>query len=148
VEIASPDGSRRTINLDALYAGAAADPHREVRLGASELITGVLIPPGASGLRQHWEKVMQRGAWDFALVSCAGAHHADGSVRIALGGVALGPWRIAQSVEEDVASGGLDDESIDALAERVMYDVAPLPLSAYKVEIAKSLLRSGMAILR
>jgi hypothetical protein len=61
---------------------------------------------------------MQRGAWDFALASIAAIRRDDGSVRMAMGGVAPRPWRVPESVEEDVASGGLDEDSIAALAER------------------------------
>lgn len=148
VEVAARDGSRRLLDLDALYAGASSNPSREVTLATDELMTAVLLAPVAAGGTQHWEKVIQRGAWDFSLVSCAAARHGDGTVRIVLGGVALGPWRIALSVEEDVASGELDAESIDALAERAMYDVEPLPGTAYKVTIAQAVLRRAMAALQ
>jgi xanthine dehydrogenase YagS FAD-binding subunit len=144
VEVTATDGSRRSLDIDALYEGAAAEPGRELRIAANELITAVELPAGAADGVQHWEKVIQRGAWDFALVSCAGARHADGSVRIAFGGLALGPVRAALSVEEDVASGELDAESIDALAERAMYDMEPLPGTAYKVVIAKGALKRAM----
>ncbi len=44
----------------------------------------------------------------------------DGDVRIVLGGVAPRPWRVNTSVEEDVSSGGLDDEAIATLADRAL----------------------------
>jgi xanthine dehydrogenase YagS FAD-binding subunit len=87
---------------------------------------------------------MQRGAWDYALVSCAAQRRTDGTVRIALGGVALGPWRISDRVEEDISAGGLDDESVEALAERAVYDVEPLTNNGYKVELAESVLRRAI----
>ena len=87
---------------------------------------------------------MQRGAWDFALVSIAAAKRADGAVRIVLGGVAPRPWRVSESVEEDVASGGLDEDSITALADRALYDAEPLSKNAYKVTLAGSLLREAI----
>ena len=100
--------------------------------------------PAAADGAQHWEKLMQRGAWDFALVACAAARRTDGSVRMAMGGVGLGPWRVPSSIEEDVSSGGLDPESIDALAERALYDAEPLAKNAYKVEMARALLRRAV----
>jgi xanthine dehydrogenase YagS FAD-binding subunit len=87
---------------------------------------------------------MQRGAWDFALTSIAAVRRTDGAVRIALGGVAPRPWRVPESVEEDIASGGLDEDSIAALAERALYDAEPLAKNAYKVSLAASLLRDAM----
>lgn len=147
VEIAGPGGATRRCTLAALYAGAMDDPHREMTVGEGELIVALELPAAAAGGTQHWEKIIQRGAWDFALVSCAGARRTDGSVRMALGGVGLGPWRVAESVEEDVASGGLDEDSIDALAERAMYDTAPLARNGYKVGMAQAALRRAMRAL-
>jgi xanthine dehydrogenase YagS FAD-binding subunit len=65
----------------------------------------------------------------------------DGGVRIVLGGVAPRPWRVNTSVEEDVASGGLDDDAIATLADRALLDAKPLSKNAYKVELAAALLR-------
>lgn len=147
VEIAGPGGATRRCTIAALYAGAMDDPHGEMTLAPSELITAVELPAAAAGGVQHWEKIIQRGAWDFALIACAAARRTDGAVRMALGGVGLGPWRIAQSVEEDVASGGLDEDSIDALAERAMYDTVPLARNGYKVWMAQAALRRAMRAL-
>ncbi|HET8771142.1 MAG TPA: FAD binding domain-containing protein [Gemmatimonadaceae bacterium] len=143
VAIASKSGSR-TIALEELYAGAEADRERDVMIASDELVTAIELDAAAADGAQHWEKLMQRGAWDFALVACAAARRTDGSVRMALGGVGLGPWRVPSSIEEDVSSGGLDPESIDALAERALYDVEPLAKNAYKVEMARALLRRAV----
>jgi xanthine dehydrogenase YagS FAD-binding subunit len=147
VEVAAPGGATRRLALASLYEGAAVNARSEVTLAPGELITAVEIPAAASGGVQHWEKVMQRGAWDFALVSCAAARRSDGTVRIALGGVAAGPWRAPLSIEEDIASGGLDEESLDALAERAMYDAEPLAQNGYKVPMARAVLRRAFRAL-
>lgn len=144
VEIVRPDGSARLVDVAALYDGASRDPLREAQLEAGELIVGVLLPSDAAGGRQHWEKVMQRGAWDFALVSVAACRRADGSVRMAMGGLALAPWRVPDSIEEDVGSGGLDEDSIDALVERAFYDFAPLPGNVYKRTMGQGVLKRAI----
>ncbi|MEX2181407.1 MAG: FAD binding domain-containing protein [Gemmatimonadaceae bacterium] len=144
VEVAGSDGTVRQLSIPELYAGASSNRESETTLRAGDLIVGVELPAAAARGAQHWEKLMQRGAWDFALVSCAAVRRTDGAVRVVLGGVAAAPWRLALSVEEDIASGGLDEESLDPLAERAMYDVAPLAGNAYKVTLAKTLLRRAM----
>ena len=68
----------------------------------------------------------------------------DGEVRLVLGGVAAAPYRLNISIEEDVASGELDVESCDALAERALYDAVPLSGNGYKVKQAATLLREAM----
>ena len=55
-----------------------------------------------------------------------------------------GPYRVNPSVEQDVASGELDDESVEALAERALYDAEPLSKNAYKVQQAAALLKRAM----
>ncbi len=146
VEVASQRGTR-VLAVAALYEGAAHNRVREVTLADDELIVAVRIPAESLGGVWHWEKTIQRGAFDFALVSCAALRRSDGVVRMALGGVAAGPWRTPLSVEEDVASGGLDADSIDALAERALYDATPLDGTRYKVRIAQALLRRAMSVL-
>ena len=68
----------------------------------------------------------------------------SGEVRLVMGGMAPAPWRVNSSVEEDVSSGGLDDDSIASLAERALYDVTPLSKNGYKVQMAGALLRQAM----
>jgi xanthine dehydrogenase YagS FAD-binding subunit len=113
-------------------------------LSPGELVSAITIPAAAAGGTQSYRKLMQRDAWDFALASIAAVRRTDGAVRMAMGGVAPRPWRVPESVEEDVASGGLDDDSIAALAERALYDAQPLAKNGYKVGMAASLLRDAM----
>jgi xanthine dehydrogenase YagS FAD-binding subunit len=143
VQVRGPSGSR-TLSIDELYREAASNPLSEVSLGAGEFIESVELPATSAGGTQQFTKLMQRGAWDFATVSLAGVRRADGSVRLALGGVAPMPWRVNQSVEEDVASGELDEDSVDALALRALHDARPLTKNAYKLQQAAALLTRAM----
>jgi CO/xanthine dehydrogenase FAD-binding subunit len=54
---------------------------------------------------------------------------------------------VSSSVEEDAASGGLDEEAIATLAERALLDAEPLSKNSYKVGLAASLLREALASL-
>jgi xanthine dehydrogenase YagS FAD-binding subunit len=143
VEVAGAAGTR-IVSLPTLFHGAASRASAEVSLTDGEFISAVLLPAAAAGGVQFYEKLMQRAAWDFATVSLAAHRRADGAVRLALGGVALGPYRVNPSVEQDVATGGLDDDSIESLAERALHDAAPLAHNGYKVWQAQALLRRAM----
>lgn len=138
--------STHNVPIDEFYVLPDPDPHRETVLAPGEFVTAVEIPAVSSG-RSHYIKVLQRGAWDFALASIAVAKWTDGSVRMVLGGVAPVPWRVNPSVEEDVASAPLVDDDLDVLAERALYDAQPLSHNGYKVTLAKSLLHEGMLFL-
>jgi xanthine dehydrogenase YagS FAD-binding subunit len=156
IEIAGPNGISR-IPITQFFALPRDRMEHETVLRAGEIVTAITLPavsseshpaPGASrhsaAGKQLYRKIMQRGSWDFALASIAAMKRADGAVRLVLGGVAPRPWRVAESVEEDVASGGLDEESIAALAERALYDAEPLAKNVYKVTLASSLLRDAI----
>jgi xanthine dehydrogenase YagS FAD-binding subunit len=152
IEIAGPNGTS-SLPITQFFVLPRDRIERETVLRPGEIVTAVVVPavfskalkPSNSQTpKQLYRKVMQRGAWDFALVSIAAAKRADGAVRIVLGGVAPRPWRVSESVEEDVASGGLDEDSIGALAERALYDAEPLSKNGYKVTIAASLLRDAI----
>lgn len=138
--VSSSQGSRKVAMAD-LYLVPAERADRETTLERHEFISAITIPAESVGGTQRYHKLMQRDAWDFALVSAAACKRMDGGVRIVLGGVAPRPWRVNTSVEEDVASGGLDDEAIATLADRALLDAKPLSKNAYKVELAAALLR-------
>ncbi len=143
VEVASVNGNYR-IPMSELYTLPRERADRETALAAGELVSAVVLPAESANGTQRFHKLMQRDAWDFALVSVAGCRRMNGDVRIVLGGVAPRPWRVNSSIEEDVSSGGLDDDAIDTLAQRALLDAAPLSGNGYKVDLAASLLRQVM----
>lgn len=143
IEIASITGTR-VVPIGDFYTLPSERLDQETVLAPGEVVAAVLLPAGSARGQQRYRKLMQRAAWDFALVSLAWARRTDGEVRLVLGGVAPRPWRVGSSVEEDVSVGGLDDDAIDALAERALYDAEPLSQNGYKVRLAASLLRDAM----
>jgi xanthine dehydrogenase YagS FAD-binding subunit len=144
VEVASL-GGRREVPIGEFYTLPSERLDQETVLAPGEFISAIVLPAASSGGAQHYHKLMQRDAWDFALVSIAGCKRVNGDVRIVLGGVAPRPWRVNTSIEEDVASGGLDEDTIATLADRALYDAKPLSKNGYKVELAASLLRDTIA---
>jgi xanthine dehydrogenase YagS FAD-binding subunit len=140
VEIAS-SGGRREVPIDRFYTLPRERLDQETVLATGEFVSAVLLPRESAGGVQRYHKLMQREAWDFALVSIAGCKRRDGDVRLVLGGVAPRPWRVNSSVEEDISSGGLDEDAIGVLAERALYDAKPMSKNGYKVDLAASLLR-------
>ena len=140
-------GGERDIAIADFYAGAHLPGGHETAIAPGEIVTAVTLPAVSRGGVQHFEKVLQRGAFDFALVSVAAIKRGDGEVRLVLGGVASRPWRVTDSIEEDVASGGLSEDDIETLAQRALYDAAPLGHNGYKVDIAAGVLERAMRAL-
>jgi xanthine dehydrogenase YagS FAD-binding subunit len=143
IELTS-SGSTRTLSIAEFYVLPSERLDHETVLRPGEIVSAIVLENLAAGGRQLYRKLMQRDAWDFALTSIAAVRRTDGAVRLAMGGVAPRPWRVPESVEEDIASGGLDEDSIAALAERALYDAEPLGKNGYKISLAASLLRDAM----
>jgi xanthine dehydrogenase YagS FAD-binding subunit len=114
--------NRRTLPIAELYRLPTADDRSTTTLANDELILDLDVPPpGAS----TYLKAMDRRKWAFPLVGVAAAR-TGGTIRFALAGVAPIPWTLA--------AAALDDAT-------------PLPGTAYKVEIARALMRrAGEAV--
>ena len=112
--------SRRELPVADLYRLPTADDRNVTTLAPDELILEVDVPvPDAS----TYLKAMDRRKWAFPLVGVAAVRSAGG-IRIALAGVAPIPWTVD-------AATALDDAT-------------PLPGTAYKVEIARALVRRAL----
>jgi xanthine dehydrogenase YagS FAD-binding subunit len=112
---------RRELALGDLYRlPTRTDPATTV-LEPGELILELEVPEAEASV---YLKAMDRKRWAFALVGVAAAR-VDGETRLALAGAAPIPWLL---------------DSPDALDR-----ATPLPGTAYKVEIARTLVRRALA---
>jgi xanthine dehydrogenase YagS FAD-binding subunit len=137
-------GTRR-LPISEFYTSPAHAPERETVLEPGEIVAAIELGQGNAGGWQRYEKLMQRAAWDFALVSLAAVRTEGGDIRLVMGGVAPGPWRVASSVEQDISSGALDPDDVATLADRALYDARPLAGNSYKLALAGTLLRRAIA---
>ena len=112
VEIEGKAG-RREVPLAGFHRLPGDAPERESVLEPGELIVAVRLPAGAAAFSAHarYLKVRERTSYAFAVVSAAAALRLENNTiveaRIALGGVALKPWR-ARPAEEMLAGAGLN----------------------------------------
>ena len=143
VEVGSTHGTRR-IPMAALYVLPSERLDRETALESGEIISAVELPGSSAGGTQRYEKLMQRGSWDFALASLASVRTAEGEVRLILGGVAPKPWRLSRSIEEEVAKGALEADDVARLVDGALYEARPLACNGYKVQLARTLLRRAI----
>ncbi len=146
IEVAGHRGTR-AIPAGKFFVLPTERLDRETILADDELVVGVRLPGESAGSLQRYAKLTEHDAADFALVSIAAVRRRDGEVRLVLGGVAPRPYRVYNSVEEEVMTGGLDDETIEGLAERALLDAVPLSENGYKLELAASLLRDAIRTL-
>ena len=116
-------------------------------LRQGEIIAEIRIPNVPADTRQVFIKHRVRGSIDFAIVSvglaCSFREKTCSSVRIVLGAVASGPYRAIKG-EEILSGKELTDETIEAAAKAAVDGAVPLSRNAYKIEIAKTLVKRGL----
>jgi xanthine dehydrogenase YagS FAD-binding subunit len=111
---------RRELPLEALYRLPTEDDRGLTTLEPGELILELEVPRPESST---YLKAMDRARFSFALVGVAAARF-GGEVRLALAGVAPVPWRLDSPDDLDRAT--------------------PLPGTAYKVDLARPLIRRAL----
>jgi len=134
VETVSPDGSTRTLPLAEFYRAPGNTPHLETQLASGELITAVTLPPPLGG-NHIYRKVRDRASYAFALISVAAVVQADGSGRVALGGVAHKPWRLEEADAELV-------NGTQKVWERLFAAAQPTHENQFKLILAQRTLAS------
>jgi xanthine dehydrogenase YagS FAD-binding subunit len=141
VEIAGAQGARE-IALDEFHRLPGDAPQRETVLEPGELITAVRLPAEAAGFAAHarYLKIRERTSYAFAVVSAAAALRLeDGAIigaRVALGGVALKPWR-ARAAEAALAGAVPGEAAFRRAAEAALADAKPSGDNAFKIELAR-----------
>lgn len=137
VETVNPDGRERQIPLAEFYRAPGDTPHLETVLQPGELIVAVTLPPPAGGTHIY-RKVRDRASYAFALVSVAAIVHPDGSGRVAIGGVAHKPWRLAEA-DAALPQGAL------AVYDKLFAAAQPTAENAFKLTLAKRTLASVLS---
>ena len=150
VEVEGP-GGRRTIPLEAFHRLPGATPEQETVLEAGDLVVAVHLPAAAARFAAHarYLKVRERMSYAFAVVSAAAALRLDGGViaeaRVALGGVALKPWRAAAA--EAVLAGATPELGVfRRAAEAALQGAAPSGDNAFKIELARRIVVRALSL--
>src|SRR6266850_1490919 len=132
---------QRSIPFTDFHRLPGPTPERDTVLDRGDLIVAIEVPASAEARGSHYLKVRDRQSYEFALVSAAAAVATDGrrirSARLAMGGVAHKPWRLA-AAETALRGLSLDDnDALRAAITRSFGDARPLAHNAFKVELAQ-----------
>jgi xanthine dehydrogenase YagS FAD-binding subunit len=115
--------NRRELPLAELYRLPTEDDRRTTTLEQGELILELDVPQADAST---YLKAMDRKKWSFPIVGVAAARSGE-ETRVALAGAAPVPWLL----------DALDDSAFDA--------ATPLPGTAFKLDVARALLRDALA---
>jgi xanthine dehydrogenase YagS FAD-binding subunit len=123
------------------------DYMRETVLEPAEIVTEIVLPPPAEGLRSSYRKVRARRAWDFALagVALAIVFSGDQAVdcRMVLSGAAPVPWRAAEA-EKVIMGMRLDRDRAAKAAAAEMKNADPMEQNEYKIPLFRGLIEQQL----
>lgn len=139
-DVLSAAGARR-IGLGDLYRAPGEAPECDTTLAAGELVAAIHVPDAARFAgRSTYLKVRDRASFEFAVVSVAAALRVeDGRIaeaRLAAGGVATVPWRLAGS-EAVLVGQAPDAEAFAAAGAAAIEGARPLAQNGFKVELLR-----------
>lgn len=138
----------RTLPITEFFSLPTEARRHETELGRHELLLSVLVPRLPERTRGVYIKAMDRKIWAFALVSVAATvrledrHIAD--ARLVLGGVSPIPWR-ASAAEQELCGAEASAELFARAADAALAEAEPLQRNAYKVPLAKNLIRRALS---
>ncbi|WP_158818797.1 xanthine dehydrogenase family protein subunit M [Methylocapsa sp. S129] len=150
VEIEGKAG-RREVPLESFHRLPGDAPERDSVLEPGELIVAVRLPAEAAPFAAHarYLKVRERTSYAFAVVSAAAALRINGSAvveaRIALGGVALKPWR-ARAAEEMLVGERSVETAFRRAAELALADAKPSGDNNFKIVLARGIVVRALAL--
>ena len=129
------------------FIGPSIDITRMTVVKPTDLLTRIHIPAIWADADFYYEKVRDRGAWDFQLVSVAAAFKMSGSTideaRISVNGVAPYPVRLDE-VERLVAGSTANDDTADEAGELATEGARTLRHNDYKIPMMRNLVRRAV----
>lgn len=139
VEVQGPKGTR-TIPFAEFHKLPGMTPWVETALLSDELIIGVTLPPSKFAKNAYYLKARDRNSYAFALISVAAGLEMDGdhirSAGIALGGVALKPWRKVEAEKVMVGKPARAETFMQA-ADILLQGAKGYEHNTFKIELAK-----------
>jgi xanthine dehydrogenase YagS FAD-binding subunit len=142
---------RREIPLEKFHRLPGDTPERETVLEAGEMIVAVRLPAAAVQFAPHarYLKIRERTSYAFAVVSAAAALRIEGDTiveaRVALGGVALKPWRCREA--ERILNGARGDAAhFERAAEAALADAKPSGDNGFKIDLARRIVVRALTL--
>jgi xanthine dehydrogenase YagS FAD-binding subunit len=139
VHVTGPTGDRAIPFAD-FHRLPGDTPERDTNLADDEIITAVELPREGFSRNYSYLKIRDRLSYAFALVSVAAALELDGGAiktgRVALGGVAHKPWRIADA-EQRLRGQRPDRKIFGEVADAILRGASGFAHNKFKIELAR-----------
>lgn len=139
--------STNVYDAEDFFIGPSIDITRMTVMKSRDLLTRIQIPAIWANADFYYEKVRDRGSWDFQLVSVAAAFRRSGDTieeaRIAVNGVAPFPVRV-EAAERMVAGTTGDEATAQAAGEAAIEGARALRHNDYKIPMMRNLVRRAV----
>ncbi len=124
-------------------------PQKDNILEHGELITGVWVPDDGFTKNVHYLKVRDRASYAFALVSVAAALYIQNNIikkaRLAMGGVAHKPWRLAEA-EKALIGKKVSDATFQQAAHIAMRGAKGYGYNNFKLKMAPNTIIEALTV--
>ena len=140
-------GGPTVYDAEDFFIGPAIDITRMTELKPGDLLTQIHVPAMWANADFYFEKIRDRGSWDFQLVSVAAAFRRSGSTvddaRIVVNGVAPYPVRL-HAVEQLVSGRTADEATAEEAGELAIEGARALRHNDYKIAMMRNLVRRAV----
>jgi xanthine dehydrogenase YagS FAD-binding subunit len=131
---------KRDISFAEFHRLPGSTPWLDTTLKSDELIIAVTLPPAKFSKNAYYLKIRDRNSYAFALISVAAGLELEGgqikSAGLALGGVALKPWRDPEA-EKALAGKPAGPEAFRQAAGILLHNARGYEHNRFKIEMAK-----------
>ena len=139
VTVNGPKGERIIAFTD-FHRLPGNNPEKDNTLLKSELVTSITIPKNPFTKNVYYLKIRDRASYAFALISVAAALELNGNgirnARLAMGGVAHKPWRLAES-EKFLIGKAATKENFNKAAELAMRGAKAYGHNGFKLKMGQ-----------
>jgi xanthine dehydrogenase YagS FAD-binding subunit len=138
---------RRLYDAEDFFIGPSVDIERMTVMKPGDLLTQIYVPDFWANSSFYFEKVRDRGSWDFQLVSVAAAFRMSGNTiedaRIAVNGVA--PYPVRLDAVERLVRGETPTETVqNAAGDLAVQGARALRHNDYKIPMMRNLVRRAV----
>jgi xanthine dehydrogenase YagS FAD-binding subunit len=141
-------GKIQSVPAEEFFILPRENPRQENILRHGEIVTEIFIPALPHGTRSTYIKFKEKDSMDWAIAAVAVRTQTDAAgvvkeARVVLGGVAPKPWR-SKDAEAVLKGKKFSPALAQQAAEAALKGAAPLSQNAYKVPLAKVLVRRAV----
>ena len=140
-------GAERVVDAEDFFIGPDIDITRMTVVEPGDLLTAIRVPQRWADARFYFEKVRDRGSWDFPMASVASAMEGSGGViqeaRVVVNAVAPYPVRLT-AVEAAVRGQAITEALAERAGQIAIRGVQPLAQNEFKVTLLKNLVKRAI----